>query len=282
MIDVRIKKYITCLAFFFILVFQTWFVSSASMHHELSQYQDTIEMDDNDMIQLNHYRRPSEWQVDQINKSNIDKKGIVEINRFQGEIANKIQVKNSWELYNKTYNSAKEKGWFNISKGLNDSYFNSSISSSHYPSRKYLYDGEVLNPKKPEYLMYYLDREAGKQKLLGVMFMTNRLNETGRQIGGSLSKWHYHRFSDVRCYEENVLNLGPKFALEDRGCNGTFSKISPEMLHVWFIERRNGPFSTGMGANAAYHQSIPEKMSKKEFTENLWKSYPDEILQCTP
>lgn len=252
-------------------------------HKEAKTYQESIQNQGENKIQLNHLGY-SKFEVnDDLDKQNINKTGILEINRFHNQIANKSQVNKAWNLYSDTYRNAKKKGWFNIGKGFKDSYFNSSISPSHYPNRKFLYDGRVLDPSKPEYLMYFEDEDTGQQKLLGVMFMTNKINETGPQIGGPLTRWHYHRFPSERCFENNVLNLGSKSLLnKNEKCRGSLSEISPEMLHVWFIERNRGPFSTNMKANAEDYPKIPDKYSKNEFKHKLWKSYPNELLQCKP
>jgi hypothetical protein len=251
--------------------------ASKLTHSEAKKYNDfTNELGfTSDKVYVNRFNGSEQWKAKQkLEKYDKNRYGIFEIDRHH-KISDKSQLEKAWKLYSNTYDNAKARGWFDIENGLSDSYSNSQISNSHYPSEKFLYDDKVLDPKRPEYLMYYKDPDTGYQKLLGVMFMANKIDNTQKQVGGSLTKWHYHYSSSEQCYKNKVYNIG-----FNKTCEGSYSKVSPEMLHVWFINRKNGPFATNMGAEPADYARIPDKVSKKEFKHRLWKSYPKDLLMC--
>jgi len=144
------------------------------------------------------------------------------------------------KLVERSYESATKNKWFDFKKGKADGFVLSS--QSHYVNKKYLWDDAVLDPERPEFLMYY-DTPEGK-KFTGYMFMLNKPLAQGPQIGGPLTLWHYHIFSDDLCFERGVLPV----ALPENGkCKRAVpQRRSPEMLHVWLIDHPGGQFSTQM------------------------------------
>lgn len=111
----------------------------------------------------------------------------------------------------------------------------------HFVNIEYVFDGETLNPDKPEVLMYYKSGED--DYLMGIMFLA--IGERGPQVAGPLSKWHYH-IDRSMCYERGVLPIGT--VNEDGSCEKGFHNIrSPEMLHLWFFDHTEGRFATKMG-----------------------------------
>ena len=96
---------------------------------------------------------------------------------------------------------------------------------------------------KPEFLMYY-DTPEGKG-LAGLMFYVNKPRDWGPQIGGPLPLWHYHVWAPIQCLRGEMLLVGT--ADEQGRCEqGLPMQRSPEMLHVWFIDRPKGPFTSSM------------------------------------
>ncbi len=133
-------------------------------------------------------------------------------------------------------------GWHDHAKGLADG-FDVSDDQRHYENREFLLDDRILDCDRPEYLMYYPGPE-GTRKLVGFMFYARTPTERGPQIGGPLTTWHFHRWSKQVCTVDGVIDVG--WAVDGECEEGVGSHRSPEMLHVWLIDRPKGPFSTSM------------------------------------
>ncbi len=144
------------------------------------------------------------------------------------------------KLVERSYETATRNRWFDFDKGRADGFVLSS--QSHYVNEEYVFDDAVLDPERPEFLMYY-DTPAGK-KFTGYMFLINEPFARGPQIGGPLTLWHYHIFSDDLCFEGGLIIVGLP---ENRKCaRGVPQRRSPEMLHVWLIDHPAGEFSSQM------------------------------------
>src|SRR5262245_11939733 len=90
--------------------------------------------------------------------------------------------------------------------------------------------------------MFY-DTHQGK-KLTGYMFLVKEPFARGPQIGGLLTLWHYHIFSDDLCFDRGMIIVGvPE---NGRCARGIPQRRSPEMLHVWLIDHPFGQFSSQM------------------------------------
>jgi hypothetical protein len=138
--------------------------------------------------------------------------------------------------------AAREHGWYDYEKGRADG-FDVTDDQRHYENRANLLDARILDCDRPEYLMYY-PGPNGTHQLVGFMFFTRSLTERGPQIGGPLTVWHYHRWSDAICTRDGVIQAD--WAVNGECKEGVPSHRSPEMLHVWLVERTQGPFSTSM------------------------------------
>ncbi len=85
---------------------------------------------------------------------------------------------------------------------------------THYLNPAYQRDGEILDPTRPEALVYANTSEGAI--LLGAMYLMPEPGATGPRIGGCLTRWHAH---SLQGWE------------------------TPEMMHVWTAEVPGGPFS---------------------------------------
>lgn len=199
----------------------------------------------------NSWRKESALQ-----KGNLSE-GIYEINRYPDSLPSERQLQNAWRLYNRSFETAKDRGWFNYSEGLKDDFIEAD-DPSHYPNLDNLKDGSSLNPEKPEYLIYY---DYGEKKTLaGFMFRRQSIGDRGGQIGGPLTVWHYHKYNEKWCLRDRFYRMDN---IEDCSpVNVTYK--SPEMLHVWFIRRSGGQFATDMSLD---DNEKPQKLNKKEFME---------------
>lgn len=85
---------------------------------------------------------------------------------------------------------------------------------THYLNPAYQSDGEILDPDRPEALVYANTSEG--TVLLGAMYLMSEPGDSGPQIGGCLTQWHAHSL---------------------------WGWETPEMMHVWSLDLPGGPFS---------------------------------------
>jgi hypothetical protein len=113
----------------------------------------------------------------------------------------------------------------------------------HMVNPAFVVDGRVLDPERPEFLMF------DGPTLLGAMFLPAGPTEPGPQVGGPLTVWHFHR-SGPACWTAGGLLLDedrPSPNVDDGCAEGLLlSDRSPEMLHVWIVDNPAGPFASGM------------------------------------
>ena len=80
--------------------------------------------------------------------------------------------------------------WFDFEQAKPDGFEAQWGDREHFVNRANLFDDEVLNIEKPEFLMY-LDTPRGKL-LVGYMFFTRQLEDQGPTPFGPLGAWHFH------------------------------------------------------------------------------------------
>ena len=142
-----------------------------------------------------------------------------------------------------SFASAKAHGWLDVEQALADGYQPMRGERSHYMNTDFINDEHVLDPQRPEFLMY--TGEALGWRLLAFMFVMNSPEDEGPQIGGPLTRWHFHTWSTARCFN-NGRNTHV-LALADGTCAvGTPSNRGPQMMHVWFLPHPGGRFATRM------------------------------------
>jgi len=109
----------------------------------------------------------------------------------------------------------------------------------HLDNKAYASDGRVLDPQRPEKLVYAI--EGGRATLLGVVFVMERAGVPGPEPGGPITRWHAHN----AC----LTVLPPGFTIVD--AFGTCPALSvsittPEMMHVWVVDSPAGWFAEGL------------------------------------
>ncbi len=109
------------------------------------------------------------------------------------------------------------------------------VRAAHFGNPAYLTDGRLLDPKRPENLVY-LKQDDGTLQLLGVMYLSSI--GRGPAVGGPLTEWHVH---DDLCASTQFPAVVP--ILPTGTCPGGTIPISYEMLHLWTVEHPEGPFS---------------------------------------
>lgn len=109
----------------------------------------------------------------------------------------------------------------------------------HYINGEYRTDGRVLDPDRPESLVYQV--RGGEKQLVAAMYMAEpgTTLDTTPDIGGPLTQWHIH---DNLCFAES----GQVAGLTDASGNCAPPLVKPEavpMIHVWITPHPCGPFA---------------------------------------
>lgn len=109
----------------------------------------------------------------------------------------------------------------------------------HLINRSFMTDKTVLDPDRPESLVY--DTSKGKPTLVAAMYMVapgTPLSDVP-DVGGALVQWHIH---DNLCYSPAGLVRGVTDA--NGVCpTGLVKPVPTPMVHVWITPHRCGPFA---------------------------------------
>jgi hypothetical protein len=123
-------------------------------------------------------------------------------------------------------------------------------SVKHYFNPAYVTDGRVLDPARPEGLMYAHTTRG--PVLVAAVYLMGHADELGRAVGGCLAKWHAH---DDFCSSNPAKGLIDGVRRRGGPCPpGQVSWAAPPMLHVWVIDLPAGPFAGHVGARAVFDQ----------------------------
>jgi hypothetical protein len=159
------------------------------------------------------------------------------------------------DLVARSRESAERHGWLSFEHAVRDGYELIFADHQHYVNREYLLDDHVLDPDRPEFVMYY-ETPRGP-KLAGFMYMVDQPAARGPQIGGPLTVWHYHVWPQPVCLFEQRYPIGLPDA-SGKCATGATGEKSPEMMHVWFVEHPEGPFSTAMNLSPELRAQLLE------------------------
>jgi hypothetical protein len=173
---------------------------------------------------------------------------IWEVSEFDPRVpATPAQKKAASDFVERCFAAAVANNWFHRPKGMADGFLTPANDRLHYRNDEYVLDGIQLDPERPEYLMYYPDPEHEDTfALTGFMFLADGPETRGRQFAGPLAIWHYHVYTQPRCWQRELLSMGPVDQWGRCAGDGVPRHRSPEMVHVWFIDHPRGPFSSGM------------------------------------
>lgn len=190
------------------------------------------------------FRRVEQWEPEATIDLNELQLGMYELTQYPNQEPTQAHRDAADRLVDESFDAVVRNGWLSKEKGLSDGYEPMFGDPVHFVNKDYVFDGETLNPEKPEVLMYYETPEG--DFLMGVMYLA--IGQRGPQVAGPLSKWHYH-IDRRMCYERGVLPIGTRE--EGESCaSGIHNIRSPEMLHVWFFDHPEGRFATKMGLSA--------------------------------
>ena len=123
-------------------------------------------------------------------------------------------------------------------------------STMHYFNAAYVTDGRVLDPTRPEGLLYAHTTRG--PVLVAAVYLMNRADEPGRAVGGCLTEWHTH---NNFCSSDPASGKITGVLDRDGRCPpGQVRWPAPPMLHAWVIDLPEGPFAAHVGTDAVFRQ----------------------------
>ena len=120
----------------------------------------------------------------------------------------------------------------------------------HYINWSYIDDEHVLDPDRPESLVYE-PQPDGSKKLVSAMFMlsTGTTLDDVPELGGPLTQWHIH--DDLCFVDDPEAPWVAGLTNPDGTCNPPLVKFAPvPMIHVWIVPHPCGPFAALEGVGA--------------------------------
>ena len=113
--------------------------------------------------------------------------------------------------------------------------------TEHFLNREFMDDDVMLDPTRPESLVFDVNTATGQRTLSAAMFMATpgmALADVP-DIGGALTQWHIH---NNLCFNAEGQVRGLTNA--EGGCdNGLIRGEERPMIHVWIREHPCGPFA---------------------------------------
>jgi hypothetical protein len=158
-----------------------------------------------------------------------------------GSVPTPAQLAAGDDMIERCYEAALRHGWHEYDRGLADGY--RSIDSYHYRNDEYMVDDHVIDPDRPEALMYIATPPDGQQHLAGIMFYAKNREARGPQFGGPLTIWHWHTWLRPQCI---VDDLSVNWSVNGKCKRGVPDQYSGEMMHVWLVDHPVGPFGSPM------------------------------------
>jgi hypothetical protein len=120
----------------------------------------------------------------------------------------------------------------------------------HYFNPAYVTDGRVLDPTRPEGLLYaFTDRGP---VLVAAVFMMNHADQPGLEVGGCLTVWHAH---DNLCSTNPAKGTITGLRSPGGPCPaGQVPWAAPPMLHTWVTDVPGGPFAHHFTVRGVFQQ----------------------------
>ncbi len=195
---------------------------------------------------LEHYRLEQDrWRPEsEVPRRRVTEPGMViwEVSEYPpGSQPTADQAAAAVDLVERCYAAALRHGWNEYDRGLADGY--RSVDTHHYRKDEFMLDDHVLDPDRPEVLMYYATPPDGEQRLAGFMFYARNREARGPQLGGPRTIWHYHSWLRPQCV---VDGLSVNWSVDGKCKRGVPSQYSGEMMHVWLLDHPQGDFGSPM------------------------------------
>jgi hypothetical protein len=140
-----------------------------------------------------------------------------------------------------TPDKAQAAGYRSIGDGV--------TGDEHFVNWSYVDDGHILDPKRPESLVY--ENRNGRQSVVAAMYMLPFDSHFSNvpDVGGGLTQWHVH--ADLCLTNDPNQKFVVGFAALNGPCPaGTTKAGNQPMLHVWRVPNPCGPFAALEGVGA--------------------------------
>ena len=111
-------------------------------------------------------------------------------------------------------------------------------STVHYLNDAHAIDGAVLDPARPEALIFANTRRG--PVLAAAMYLMRFPGEAGPAVGGCLTRWHTH---DDLCFSVQAAEVVSLTSPTGACPPGTVNYRPPEMMHVWVVDVPEGRFA---------------------------------------
>jgi hypothetical protein len=130
--------------------------------------------------------------------------------------------------------------------------------TEHLLNWDWITDDVVLDPNRPESLVYNVSRD-GTRQLAAAMFILPPGAEVP-DIGGTLTQWHIHNnlcFSPATDVDGHPARRVVGLTSAEGTCGRGERLPDAAMLHVWIVDHPCGPFSSleGVGAGQAIDEA---------------------------
>jgi hypothetical protein len=116
--------------------------------------------------------------------------------------------------------------------------------NEHFVNWSFVDDGHILDPTRPESLVYEL--RHGKKTLVAAMYMLpigSRFTDAP-DVGGALTQWHFHPDDCLTDSPDKKVLIRRSLVDVRKPCPpGTSDAFNMPMLHVWIVPNRCGPFA---------------------------------------
>jgi hypothetical protein len=124
------------------------------------------------------------------------------------------------------------------------------LALKHYFNPAHVSDGRVLDPARPEGLLYaHTDRGP---VVVAAVYLMNRAGEPGRAVGGCLTQWHVH---NNLCSSDPANGMVTGVRTQGGRCpREQVAWAAPPMLHTWVIDIPGGPFAHQFSAAAVFRR----------------------------
>jgi hypothetical protein len=117
------------------------------------------------------------------------------------------------------------------------------IPVEHYVNWSYTDDGHILDPLRPESIVY--EYRGGTQRAVAAMYQLpfGSTFADVPDVGGALTQWHAH--ADLCLTNNPEQKVLSSFTTVSGSCPpGTSKASNTPMLHVWIVPKPCGPFAS--------------------------------------
>jgi hypothetical protein len=135
--------------------------------------------------------------------------------------------------------------WSDVAQAKTDGFASigdKSSGSEHYVHWDWINDNVILDPSRPESLVYRVEPNGGRilEAAMFILPKRYRLDNTP-DVGGKLTQFHIH---DILCFSNSRAPQYRRLTRADGSCIPPFVKLlTTPMIHVWIRPNPCGAFA---------------------------------------